>query len=126
MSDLLKAPRVAEPGEPIWGKPSCCVVIWDGKRGGVTWPCGEDVNRQISELGTSSVDDLFDKDPPLGISVWEGHMAGGQVRHTMDGTDYEDVYLVGKFRLMTSDEMVDFHAGRCPWNPDDWYVPEPA
>ncbi|HVY79848.1 MAG TPA: hypothetical protein VG994_02610 [Steroidobacteraceae bacterium] len=59
------------------------------------------------------LDDMGLDDAPFGISVWEGHYAGGG--STWHTGDYEDCYPVGTFRPPTDDEWTAIREGRNPF-----------
>lgn len=110
------------PGDWRWEKDSLAVVV-RGKDGcAVICHVGGHVAEQIDAIG-SNTDEIFEDEPPLGISIFKGRLHGGQKIYSPNGDDYADVYLRGMFRSPTPGEFVKIAEGECPWDPNEWVVP---
>lgn len=108
--------------EPDWGKPSRAVIACaPGGTAIVVWHVGAHVRGSYEGVGSWDVDELgFEETFPIGISVWEGKLRGGNRYYTLDGVDYEDVTLRGNVRRPTDEEWAAIRLGQCPWNYVEW------
>ena len=106
-----------------WSKPSRAVVACDGDGNGcLLFFVGAHIESLRDEVG-SRLDDLGLDDAPLGLSIWEGVMRGGERYSTPDGTDYADTYLEGKFRELTAEEWKAVMFKYAPWDSTLWLRP---
>jgi len=106
-----------------YSKNSMAVVASDGNgNGAVLWYVGGHINNEIEEVGLHHLGDLGLDGADCGIWVWEGKYLWypGSYEYPEDG----DMDCVGDFRPPTQEEWTCIMQGRCPWNEDDWLLPE--
>lgn len=122
LDELLKAGHTDDPRD--WSKPSRAVIAYNAREFGIVlWYVGAHVATMIEQIGAHDIDELgFENEAPIGISVWEGKITGG--RYNSYAGDYDDCYLTGTYRQPTGEEWLAIREGRCPWDADEWLLPE--
>lgn len=87
----------------------CKAVVAGDSRGNglVIYTHGAAILCDIEEtVGSSNTQDLMMKNPPQGLSVWEGYLL-------FDGVD--DLQYKGSYRKLTPEEWTCVQAGDSPW-----------
>jgi len=101
-------------------KLSLAVVACKGEEGIVLAHVGYHTWLILEEYDLDHFDEMgFDKPEHDGIWLWEGGLIGGE--ETREG-GYEDVYLSGKYRELTDEELLLVGRGKRIWNEEDWWI----
>lgn len=126
IAELFKEPiddKIADCDPRDWSKASRAVIASNGKTAILVWYVGAHIEAMIEGVGNTNTDDLgFEHAPPEGISVWEGKTVGGE-RNWHTG-DYNDCYLRGEYRAPTDGEWQSIQMNQCPWDADQWLLPD--
>ena len=125
--------QFGEPPKKPWGnydfsKDSKAVIafrkdwIFTNGTGIVLWAVGGHIRMEMEEYCVD-FGDLGLKNPERdGIWIWKGRSVAypGSYEHPDDG----GIELVGSYYLPTNDEWMAIRRGECPWNDEDWKLPE--
>ena len=116
MLEVLKSDD--EWGKRPTGWEKCIALIASSRRGGNVIDVKDEcaLQAEMDEvLGTSVLSDLGLDDAPVGLSIWEGSAFFNDVSDwEHPNTDYEAVFT-GKFRRLTSDELIKVANGEPLW-----------
>lgn len=126
---MIDAVGILKVAKPSWGnydfsKPSLAVVALgeDGQElPCLLWTVGAHVRMEIEEAGLTFGELGLEPDEP-GIWIWEG--VGVWSPGGYECPDDGSIELVGKFRKPTDEEWTAIRCGCCPWDDEQWKLPE--
>lgn len=102
-------------GKKVKKEEQSSALVADGKYGGciVSAKSGCVLEVQLSEVGSSRLDDYGLDDAPHGISIWEGYSLWipGGYEYPQDG----ELDFRGEFRKLTPDELTKLANGEPLW-----------
>lgn len=101
-----------------FSKPSRAVIASLDSREVVLWYVGGHLAIQIDDEGTLDPFDLGLYSCPDGISIWEG------AYDYHPGTRFRVGDPKGSFRAPTAEEWDAIHKAECPWDDNDWLLPQ--